>query len=89
MGQGKEKIFEVRRSYSDRFFVEQFLTGKMVDDLDLYLYEGKQEPGEIKYVISEKDWKRIRALLVSHLSTFGTPLIMVEDGDYGANGSFI
>ena len=82
-GQGKEKIFEVRRSYSDRFFVEQFLTEKMVDDLDLYLYEGKQEPGEIKYVISEKDWKRIRTLLVSYLSTFGTPLIMVEDGDYG------
>jgi len=33
-------------------------------------------------VISERDWRRIQDLLVSHLSSFGIPLIMVEDGDY-------
>jgi stage V sporulation protein R len=81
--QGRDKIFDVRRSFSDRFFIEQFLTEELVDDLNLYLYEGKQESDEIQYVISEKDWKRIKALLVSFLSTFGTPLIFVEDGDYG------
>jgi stage V sporulation protein R len=81
--QGRDKIFDVRRSFSDRFFIEQFLTEKLVDGLNLYLYEGKQEEDEIQYVISEKDWKRIKALLVSFLSTFGTPLIFVEDGDYG------
>jgi stage V sporulation protein R len=81
--QGRDKIFDVRRSFSDRFFIEQFLTEKLVDDLNLYLYEGKQESDEIQYVISEKNWKRIKALLVSFLSTFGTPLIYVEDGDYG------
>jgi stage V sporulation protein R len=83
LGQGRDRIFDVRRSFSDRFFIEQFLTEKLVDGLNLYLYEGKQEQDEIQYVISEKDWKRIKALLVSFLSTFGTPLIFVEDGDYG------
>jgi len=81
-GQGREKIFEVRHSFSDRFFIEQFLTEKLVHDLNLYLYEGKRENDEIQYVISEKDWRRIKNLLVSHLSTFSIPLIMVEDGDY-------
>ncbi len=81
-GQGIEKIFEVRHCYSDRFFIEQFLTEKLVDDLNLYLYEGQQEEGEIRYVINERDWRRIKSLLVSHLSAFGTPLIMVEDGDF-------
>ncbi len=81
-GRGREKVLEVRRCFSDRFFIEQYLTEELVDDLHLYLYEGQQEQGEIRYVISEKDWRRIRSLLVSHLSTFGTPLIMVEDGDY-------
>jgi len=81
-GQGREKLFEVRHSYSDRFFIEHFLTEKLVHDLDLYLYEGKQDQNEIKYVISEKDWRRIKSLLVSHLSMFGTPLILVEDGDH-------
>lgn len=82
LGQGREKIFEVRRRFSDRFFIEEFLTEKLVEDLDLYLYEGKQEHGEIRYVISDRDWRRIKNLLVSQLSTFGTPLILVEDGDY-------
>jgi stage V sporulation protein R len=80
LGLGREKMFEVRRSY--RFFVEQFLTEKLVDELDLYLYEGRQEANEIKYMITEQDWRRIRQLLVTHLSTFDIPLIMVEDGDY-------
>jgi stage V sporulation protein R len=82
LGQGREKAFEVRRRYSDRFFIEQFLTEELVEELDLYLYEGQQEHGETKYVITEKDWRRVKSLMVSHLSTFGTPMIIVEDGDY-------
>ncbi len=81
-GQGREKIFEVRHGYSDRFFIEQFLTEKLVEDLNLYLYEGKQEQGEIRYLVSDRDWREIKKLLVAHLSTFGIPLILVEDGDY-------
>ncbi len=81
-GQGREKIFDVRRSYSDRFFIEHFLTEQLVDDLDLYIFTGKHEYGEIKYVIDELDWRQIRSLLVAQLSTFDIPLIMVEDGDY-------
>ncbi|RPI99376.1 MAG: SpoVR family protein, partial [Deltaproteobacteria bacterium] len=82
-GLGREKIFEVRHAYSDRFFVEQFLTEKLVDDLDLFLYEGQETDEEVRYVISDRDWRHIRSLLVSYLSTFSTPLIRVEDGDYG------
>ncbi len=74
MGEGREKIFEVRRRYSDRFFIEEFLTEKLVEELNLYLYEGQQEHGEIRYVITEKGWRRIKNLLVSQLSTFGTPM---------------
>jgi stage V sporulation protein R len=82
VGKGREKIFEIRRSFSDRFFLEQFLTEKLVNDLNLYLYEGQKERGEIRYVMSDRDWRRIKALLVSHLSTFGTPRILLEDGDF-------
>jgi stage V sporulation protein R len=88
LGLGREKMFEVRKSYSDRFFVEHFLTEKLVDELELYLYEGRQEGHEIKYVITERDWQRIRQLLVTHLSTFDIPLIVVEDGDYKGKREF-
>jgi stage V sporulation protein R len=82
LGLGREKMFEVRRSYSDRFFVEHFLTEKLAGELDLYLYEGRHDGNEIKYVITERDWQRIRQLLVTYLSAFDIPLIVVEDGDY-------
>lgn len=82
LGQGREKILEVRRSYSDRFFIEHFLTEKLVNDLDLYLYEGRPDGSEVEYVVTEKDWQRVRDLLVKYLSTYETPLILVEDGDY-------
>ncbi len=82
LGQGREQIFAVRRTYSDRFFIEHFLTEQLVDDLELYLYEGRRDTDELKYVISERDGRRIKDLLVSHLSSFGAPIIMVQDGDY-------
>ena len=82
LDKGREKLFEIRRSYSDRFFIEHFLTESLVNDLELYLYKGYQEKSEIKYKISERHWQGIKDLLVSHLSTFDIPLIMVEDGDY-------
>jgi stage V sporulation protein R len=82
LGQGRAKLLEVRRSYSDRFFVEQFLTEKVANDLDLYLYEGRPDIGEIKYVVTEKEWRRVKDLLVKYLSTYEIPLIFVENGDY-------
>lgn len=82
LGQGREKMFQVRRSYSDRFFIEEFLTEELVKDLQLYLYEGRRERTEIQYVIKDRDWKRIKALMVTYLSTLDIPLILVEDGDY-------
>jgi stage V sporulation protein R len=79
---GRGKIFEVRRAYSDRFFIEQFLTKDLAEDLLLYLYRGQQKAGEVEYVIADRDWKRIKQRLVHHLSTFETPLIFVQDGDF-------
>ncbi len=82
LGQGRDKILEVRRTYSDRFFVEHFLTEKLVNDLNLYLYEGRTDGNEVEYVVTEKDWRRVKELLVKFLSTYETPLILVEDGDF-------
>ena len=57
---------------------------KLADDLNLnlYLYEGQQKQGEIQYVITNRDWQQVKSLLVSYLSTFGIPWVMVLDGDF-------
>ena len=82
LGQGREKVFETRRTFSDRFFIEEFLTEELVERLDLYIYEEREKGDHIEEVIVEDDWKVIKEKLVQSLTDFGIPMIMVEDGDY-------
>ena len=53
---------------------------KRCDMQTLYLYEGRLEESEVKYVATD-DWQRVKDLLVKYLS-YEIPLILVEDGDY-------
>ena len=75
LGLGRKKIFEVRRAYSDRFFIEHFLTQKIVDDLKLYIYG--YENGEL--VILEDDYEIIKKILIDMHTNFGIPYIIVSD----------
>lgn len=77
-GEGRAKIFEIRETENDTSFIRNYLTQSLVDDLDLYLY--KVEGDEWKVV--EKDFHRIRDLVVTGMNNFGYPYIVVEDGDY-------
>jgi len=79
--EGKAKIFDVRAQENDPSFIRNYLTKDLVDELDLYLY--KQENG--KWVVVEKDWEKIRDMLVRSMTNFGQPYIVVEDGDYNRN----
>jgi stage V sporulation protein R len=79
--QGKQKIFEVRESDNDVSFLRSYLTKELVEDLDLYIY--KLEGDEWKVV--EKDWEKIRDMLVASMTNFGNPVILVEDADYHRN----
>ncbi|MFH0810562.1 MAG: SpoVR family protein [Pseudomonadota bacterium] len=82
LGKGREKIFDVRRTHTDRFFFEEFVTEKLVSDLKLYLYKAIQRRDNVDYVIAEEDWRTIKQILVRMYSDFGIPHIVVEDGDY-------
>ncbi len=82
LGQGRTKMLEVRRGYTDRFFIEAFLTEELVDRLELYLYQGRNLNGEIQYAIEDRDWRAVKHMLVTYLSNFGIPVVLVEDGDY-------
>lgn len=77
-GEGREKIFEVRALENDASFIRNYLTQDLVDELDLYIY--KVEGDELKVV--EKDFARIRDMIVGSMANFGNPYIVVEDADY-------
>jgi stage V sporulation protein R len=82
LGKGREKLFDVRRTHIDRFFFEEFLTEKLVSELKLYIYKAIQRRDNVDYVVAEDDWRTVKAILVRLYSDFGTPHIVVEDGDY-------
>lgn len=80
-GEGLKKIFEVREVDNDVSFLRTYLTKELVEELDLYIY--KLEGEEWKVV--EKDWEKIRDMLVASMTNFGNPVILVEDADYRRN----
>lgn len=80
-GEGLAKMFEVRELDSDVSFLRNYLTKELVEELDLYIYKREGD----QWVIVEKDWEKIRDMLVASLTNFGVPYIVVEDGDYRRN----
>jgi stage V sporulation protein R len=80
-GQGLAKIFEVRELDNDVSFLRNYLTEDLVKDLDLYLYRKEGD----EWVIVEKDWEKVRDGIVASMTNFGTPYLVVENGDYRGN----
>ncbi|HEX3243797.1 MAG TPA: SpoVR family protein, partial [Chloroflexota bacterium] len=80
-GGGRAKMFEVREIESDMSFLRNFLSKKLIDDLDLYLYRKEGD----RWVIVEKDWRVVRDSIVASMTNFGRPYLVIEDGDYKGN----
>jgi stage V sporulation protein R len=81
-GEGRAKIFEVRENESDVSLLRNYLTEELCEELDLFVYELVEEE---EWTVTEKRWERVRDQLVSNLTNFGFPYIVVADGDYNGN----
>ena len=79
--QGLQKLFEVREMENDVSFLRNYLTEDLIKDLDLYLY--KKEGDE--WVIVEKNWEKVRDGIVASMTNFGSPYLVVDNGDYRGN----
>jgi len=82
LGKGREKIFQVRRTHMDWFFVHEFLTREVIEELQLYLYRERDRDTYWETVVEETDWRRVKEILVQSLMNWGVPRILVLDGDY-------
>ena len=77
-----ERVLEVRELENDVSLLRNYLTDDLVEELDLYLYRREGD----EWVIVDKDWEQVRDTLVGSMTNFGQPYIVVDDGDYQANG---
>ncbi len=84
---GVQKIFEVRKNYTDRMAIEEFFDEAFIRDAEIYLWNEQMDPrtGEIKQIIAEEDARNIKRVLKSYFSLYGTPVITIEDGNYRQN----
>ncbi len=69
LGQGRQKIFEVREMDRDISFLQNYLTKENVKEMDLYLYQKKGN----EWIIVEKNWEKIRDMLVQSKVNGGSP----------------
>jgi stage V sporulation protein R len=81
-GGGRAKLFEVREMESDVSFLRNYLTEELCEELDLFVYELVDDE---EWTVTEKRWERVRDRLVSNMTNFGFPYIIVADGDYNNN----
>ena len=82
LGTGREKLFEIRRTHMDWFFIDEFLSQEVIDDLGLYLYLEHDRQSHYDIVVEQTEWKRVRQILVQSLMNSGVPRILVNDGNY-------
>jgi stage V sporulation protein R len=80
LGQGREKIFEVRRLYNDLTFIDTFLTDDFCRRHKLFVY-GKKEK-EPTWVIQTRQFKKVKEMVLRNLTNLGRPQIRVIDGNF-------
>ena len=84
---GREKIFEVRRHYNDVTFIDEFLTPDFVRRHGLFTYEF--DPRQGQYVISDRDFGRVKEKLLFMLTNFGQPNIELADANHLNRGELV
>tara|TARA_B100001971_G_C18268036_1_gene596521 strand:+ start:94690 stop:96210 length:1521 start_codon:yes stop_codon:yes gene_type:complete len=80
LNQGREKIFEVRKSHNDISFIDEFLTPEFCNRMQIFTYKYNPRSGRME--IDTRDFEAIKQKLLSQLTNFGSPIIQVEDSNY-------
>ncbi|HYF01082.1 MAG TPA: SpoVR family protein, partial [Planctomycetota bacterium] len=80
LGQGREKIFEVRRIYNDITFIDDFLTKEFCERHKLFVFKYNGQSN--RYEISDRDFEAIKRSLLFRLTNMGHPIIVVQDGNF-------
>ena len=83
-GEGREKIFQVRKICNDISFVDEFITAEFAEQYKLYVYGLNQSTGQ--YEIVDRDYRKVKQTLLASLTNFGNPMIRVVDGNYKNRG---
>jgi stage V sporulation protein R len=84
LGQGREKIFQVRQVYNDVTFIDTFLTEEFCREQKLFTFARNDRSGADE--IQSREFKVIKSKLLTALTNGGKPFLYVQDGNFGNRG---
>ncbi len=87
LGLGRQKIFEVRRLYSDVTFIDEFLTPEFCQEHRLFVYAYNISSDQME--IASREFEKIKRQFLFQLTNFGHPHISVIDGNYKNRGELM
>ncbi len=87
LGEGRAKIFEVRRIYNDVTFIDEFLTPEFCDSQRLFTYDWN--PKTNRREITSRDFGDVKGKLLSSLANGGQPIIEVVEGNWNNRGELV
>ncbi|MCA9596621.1 MAG: SpoVR family protein [Myxococcales bacterium] len=87
LGLGKQKIFEVRALYTDVTFIDEFLTPEFAIENKMFTY-GWSNRNE-RFEIDTREFQAVKEKLLSQLTNFGNPHILVDDANYENRGELL
>lgn len=80
---GREKMFEITKSYTDWFFVQDFLTPELVDELKMYIYVMQEGHDTIDFVRTKHTAEEVSKLIIDSFAHSHIPKIEIVDGNGG------
>jgi stage V sporulation protein R len=87
LGLGREKLFEVRRLYSDVTFIDEFMTPEFCQEHRLFIYAYNISSDQME--IASREFEKIKKQFLFQLTNFGNPTINVVDGNYKNRGELL
>jgi stage V sporulation protein R len=87
LGLGRQKIFEVRRLYSDVTFIDEYLTPEFCQEHKLFVYAYNLSSEQME--IATREFGKIKKQFLFQLTNFGSPHIAVSDGNFRNRGELL
>ncbi|MFO1051955.1 MAG: SpoVR family protein [Planctomycetota bacterium] len=83
-GEGRSKIFQVRRVHNDISLVDEFVHEEFAEQQKMFVWGFNQSTGQ--YEIVSRDWQRVKRSLLDALTNFGNPIIYIVDANHQNRG---
>ena len=87
LGQGRDKIFEVRSLHNDVTFIDEYLDEEFCLEQKMFGYD--YNPRAHHWEITTRQYKEIKNRLLFQLTNFGQPIIEVIDSNHSNRGELL